>query len=80
MKYKYPCTGEVTTNGFGEYLEKNLGEPRKNIREFSEELKQKFNVPNITLVNSGSSANLVAALAMDFRIKCMFRQVEIIEF
>lgn len=69
MKYIYPCTGNVETHGFGEFLEINLGEPRKNINEFSEELKDKFGIPYVSLVNSGSSANLVAAMAMAEKVK-----------
>lgn len=62
MKYRYPCTGNVETQGFGEFLEMNLGEPRKNMKAFLEELKDKYGIPYISLVNSGSSANLVLHL------------------
>ena len=62
--YRYPCTGNISLKGFGEYLENEIGEPRRNIRLFSEELNRHLGSKYITLTNSGSSANLVAALAM----------------
>lgn len=63
-KYKYPCTRHIEMKGFGEYLEKECTGSRSNLNKFAGELKERFNVPYITLVNSGSSANLVAALAL----------------
>lgn len=62
--YRYPCTGIIPLKGFGEYLEKEIGEPRRNIRLFARELNEHLGSRYITLTNSGSSANLVAALAM----------------
>lgn len=62
--YRYPCTGNISLKGFGEYLENEIGEPRRNIRLFSEELNRHLGSKYITLTNSGSSANLVATLAM----------------
>lgn len=67
--YKYPCTGYVQTEGFGEYLEQEIKDGRANIRQFTNELKEKYHVPFLSLVNSGSSANLVAAMAMAEKIK-----------
>lgn len=69
MNYLYPCTGNISINGFGAFLEENIKEPRRNINLFSEELRAKFGIPFISLVNSGSSANLAAALAMAEKIK-----------
>lgn len=69
MNYKYPCTGQIPIEGFGAYLENNIGSPRRNIQLFAEELKQGYGFPFITLVNSGSSANLVAAMAMAEKLK-----------
>ncbi len=69
MKYRYPCTNYIEMSGFGAYLEQETKEPRYNIQQFSNELKARFNAPYITLTNSGSSANLVAALAMAEKIK-----------
>lgn len=62
--YRYPCTGNISLEGFGEYLEKEIGEPRRNLRLFADELNQYLGSRYIILTNSGSSANLVAALAM----------------
>lgn len=39
MNYKYPCTGQIRIEGFGAYLENNIGSPRRNIQLFAEELK-----------------------------------------
>ncbi len=61
---RYPCTGPVDPAGFGAFLEDNLREPRANLSAFARELGQRFGAPRISLVNSGSSANLAAALAL----------------
>ena len=68
-KYRYPCTGHIGMQGFGEYLEKECIGSRRNIRLFTEELRREFKVPYLSLVNSGSSANLVAALAMAKKLR-----------
>ena len=68
-KYRYPCTGHIGMEGFGSFLEKECTESRRNIRLFTEELKLEFNLPYLALVNSGSSANLVAALAIAKKLK-----------
>lgn len=64
MKYRYPCTGTVKVKGFGDYLEENLGLGRENIQKFGNSLKDRFGISYISLVNSGPSANLVAAMAL----------------
>lgn len=69
MNYKYPCTGIVKTNGFGAYLEENLKEPRRNLVALGKELQNRCKIPHISLVNSGSSANLVAAMCMAEKTK-----------
>ncbi|MBP5542784.1 MAG: DegT/DnrJ/EryC1/StrS family aminotransferase [Kiritimatiellae bacterium] len=69
MKYRYPCTGNVGIRGFGEYLEREIAEPRRNIRLFASELKSRFGGACHCLVNSGSSANLVAAFAAAEKLK-----------
>ena len=69
MKYLYPCTGKITAAGFGKFLEDNLGKSRRNINLFSEELKAAYGIPYISLVNSGSSANLAASLALAEKLK-----------
>jgi CDP-6-deoxy-D-xylo-4-hexulose-3-dehydrase len=61
---RYPCTGHVRADGFGAYLEAELGEPRRNLRAFARDLAALFEAEHVTLVNSGSSANLVAACAL----------------
>src|SRR5262249_13240365 len=69
MKSKplYPCTGHVGSQGFVEFLAAELGESRRNLRLLEAELGQTLGAPFITLVNSGSSANLAAALLVKQR-------------
>ena len=64
MEWRYPCTGYIGMEGFGRFLEEETKSPRYNINEFTKELQERFHVPFLSLVNSGSSANLVAALAL----------------
>lgn len=61
---RYPCTGHVDAHGFGAFLEAELGAPRRNLQLFADDLARRFAAPHVTLVNSGSSANLVAAHAL----------------
>lgn len=63
-KFRYPCTGRTEMEGFHRYIAAELGESRRNLRLFSEELTEKFGWPRISLTNSGSSANLAAALTI----------------
>jgi CDP-6-deoxy-D-xylo-4-hexulose-3-dehydrase len=63
-KYRYPCTGHVGHEGFAAFLDAELGEPRRNLIAFNRELAQVLEAERLVLVNSGSSANLAAALAM----------------
>ena len=67
--YRYPCTGNISLHGFGEYLEKEIGKPRRNIQLFTKELNDFHGSEYITLTNSGSSANLVAALVLAEKVK-----------
>lgn len=69
MPYRYPCTGNISLKGFGEYLEQNIGHPRRNIQLFAKEFNEYQKSEYVTLVNSGSSANLVAALALAEKVK-----------
>lgn len=75
INYTYPCTRNIDLTGFGEFLEKEIGGPRKNLKEFATEFGALISVPghnvadHLVLVNSGSSANLVAALALAHRCK-----------
>jgi CDP-6-deoxy-D-xylo-4-hexulose-3-dehydrase len=62
--FRYPCTGHIEHAGFGAFLEAELGEPRANLRRFARELREHFGAERVTLVNSGSSANLAAAFAL----------------
>ena len=69
-KYKYSCTGHISIEGFGRYLEEECTMSRRNINLFSEELKERFDFPYVTLTNSGSSANLAAAMLLAEKVKC----------
>lgn len=70
INYTYPCTRNIDLIGFGSFLEKEIGKPRKNLKEFAAEFGKLVSTPgddisnHLVLVNSGSSANLVAALAL----------------
>lgn len=74
-QYKYPCTKNIGITGFGDFLEKEAGTPRRNLGLFAREFAQLISAPGddiskqLVLVNSGSSANLVAALAMADRCR-----------
>ena len=37
INYTYPCTRNIDLTGFGEFLEKEIGGPRKNLKEFATE-------------------------------------------
>jgi CDP-6-deoxy-D-xylo-4-hexulose-3-dehydrase len=63
-RFRHPCTGKISAKGFGAFLEESLGASRQNLQSFAAELGGLFDAPRLTLVNSGSSANLVAALAL----------------
>ena len=66
---RYPCTGHVGAEGFGAFLEAELGEPRRNLRAFARELSALFDAPHVTLTSSGSAANLAAALTLRERAR-----------
>lgn len=61
---RYPCTGHLDLSGFSDMLGRELGPSRKNLHAFAAELAREFAAPHVTLVNSGSSANLAAAVAL----------------
>ena len=73
--YKYPCTRNIGINGFGTFLEKEIGEPRRNLRLFAKELSLVITggIEDISgqmvMTNSGSSANLAAALAIAEKLR-----------
>lgn len=60
---RFPLTGQVQSKGFAQFISDHIGAPRANIQAFGHELSGLFAAPRLTLVNSGSSANLAAALA-----------------
>ena len=70
ITYSYPCTRNIGMEGFGTFLESEIGEPRRNLCLFVQEFGQLIGegtpqLPHqLTLTNSGSSANLVAALTL----------------
>lgn len=64
QSFRYPCTGATNIEGFSEFIARELGSSRANLGAFAEELRAVFGPRHLTLVNSGSSANLAAALAM----------------
>lgn len=68
-RYKYPCTGHITMDGFGRYLEEECVESRRNLNLFAKELRDRFSFPYVTLTNSGSSVNLAAALALAEKVR-----------
>lgn len=55
--------------GFGSFLEQETTASRRNLNMFSDELKGILNASFMSLVNSGSSANLVAALTLAEKVK-----------
>lgn len=63
-RFRYPCTRHADTTGFGAFLEAGLGTSRGHLRAFARELGRTLGAERVTLVNSGSSANLAAALAL----------------
>ena len=71
-KSPFPCTGRVSTEGFAAFVATELGESRHNLRLLEGELKQTLGAPFVTLVNSGSSANLAAAILV--RQRCGARR------
>lgn len=61
-KPRLPCTGRTPTEGFADFLANELSGSRGNLRRLSEELAAITGDAKVTLVNSGSSANLAAAI------------------
>ena len=68
-RYHYPCTGHIKMDGFGRYLEEECNESRRNLKLFAGELSERFSFPYVTLTNSGSSANLAAALVLAEKVR-----------
>ena len=63
---RFPCTGATFVEGFGGYVAEQLEKapPRTNLTAFSKALEERFGWPRVSLTNSGSSANLAAALTL----------------
>jgi len=66
-KPQFPCTGHIKTEGFAEFLAAELSESRRNLTALTAELGIALAAPYVTLVNSGSSANLAAAVLVKQR-------------
>jgi len=66
-KPRFPCTGRIKTEGFAEFLATELGESRRNLTSLTTELGKTLAAPFVTLANSGSSANLSAAILVKQR-------------
>ena len=75
MRYKYPCTRHIPMDGFGSFLERESTSTRHNLTLFSNELKQLLCADFLTLVNSGSSANLVAALLLAEKVRASGKEM-----
>lgn len=69
MTIRYPCTGHVGARGFAAFLDRELGAPRANLQAFAAELALHLDAEHVTLVGSGSSANLAAACALRERAR-----------
>ncbi|HEV7405623.1 MAG TPA: DegT/DnrJ/EryC1/StrS family aminotransferase [Chthoniobacteraceae bacterium] len=67
-----PCTGRISTKGFASFLEKELSDSRRNLHLLETDLIKLLAAPSVTLVNSGSSANLAAAIVV--RQRCGARR------
>lgn len=63
-RHRYPTTGHVGADGFPAFLARHLGPSRANLRLLAHDLAGLLGAPHVTLTNSGSSANLAAALAL----------------
>jgi CDP-6-deoxy-D-xylo-4-hexulose-3-dehydrase len=66
-KPAFPCTGRTAIEGFDEFLKGELNDSRGNIKKLASELSQVTGDAYVTLVNSGSSANLTAAILVKQR-------------
>ena len=79
MTYTFPCTRNIGMEGFGTFLEQEIAEPRRNLNLFRYEFGDLIGegdpqlAHRLTLVNSGSSANLVAAMAVASHLRSMQR-------
>lgn len=67
QKPALPCTGRTAIDGFDEYLRQELNHSRGNLKNLASELSVITGDAMVTLVNSGSSANLTAAILVKQR-------------
>lgn len=67
QKPAYPCTGRTAIEGFDAFLGAELNDSRGNLKKLTQELRVITGDAHITLVNSGSSANLTAAILVKQR-------------
>lgn len=72
---RIPCTGRVSVDGFDAFLRAELGDSRRNLSLCENELAATLEVPHLSLVNSGSSANLAAAIFVKQRARPNRRRV-----
>jgi len=66
-KPTYPCTGRTSIDGFDAFLKQELKDSRANIKKLTSELGLITGDACVTLVNSGSSANLTTAILVKER-------------
>ena len=62
-----PCTGRTAIEGFDAFLREELNDSRGNIKKLATDLRVITADAHLTLVNSGSSANLAAAILVKQR-------------
>ena len=74
-KPAFPCTGRTAIEGFGDFLKAELNDSRGNIKKLASELTSVTGDAMVTLVNSGSSANLTAAILVKQRCGCRNRVI-----
>jgi CDP-6-deoxy-D-xylo-4-hexulose-3-dehydrase len=67
QKPAHPCTGRTAIEGFDAFLRTELNDSRGNIKKLARDLRIITGEAHVTLVNSGSSANLTAAILVKQR-------------
>ncbi|MBS0659255.1 MAG: DegT/DnrJ/EryC1/StrS family aminotransferase [Verrucomicrobia bacterium] len=72
---RIPCTGRVSVEGFADFLRAELGPSRQNLTLCAEEFGRVLGAEHVALVNSGSSANLAAAIWVKQRARPGRRRV-----
>ncbi len=64
MALRYPAMGPLKSQGFPAFLGERLGAPGVHLRSFGDDLSSLLRTNRLCLVDSGASANLVAALVL----------------